>query len=95
MTDAFYITMYKGAQATADALGVNLLFQRVPKFDPERQVNVLDADSLHQVERVLDKTGRSLGDNCRKNAEDARFRLRHSIHWNITSRLANSIFPRP
>jgi ribose transport system substrate-binding protein len=44
-TDAFYITMHKGAQAAADALGVNLVFQGAPKFDPEQQVPVLNAVS--------------------------------------------------
>jgi ribose transport system substrate-binding protein len=42
-TDAFYITMRKGAQAAADALGVELLFQGAPDFNPVTQVPVLDA----------------------------------------------------
>ena len=42
-TDAFYITMQKGAQAAADALGVELLFQGAPDFNPVTQVPVLDA----------------------------------------------------
>lgn len=42
-TDAFYITMRKGAQAAADALGVELVFQGGPEFNPVVQVPVLDA----------------------------------------------------
>ena len=42
-TDAFYITMNKGAQAAADALGVELVFQGAPDFNPVTQVPVLDA----------------------------------------------------
>ena len=42
-TDAFYITMRKGAQAAADALGVELVFQGAPDFNPVTQVPVLDA----------------------------------------------------
>jgi ribose transport system substrate-binding protein len=30
-TDAFYITMQRGAQAAADALGVELVFQGAPR----------------------------------------------------------------
>ena len=36
-TDAFYITMRKGAQAAADALGVELVFQGAPDFNPVRR----------------------------------------------------------
>jgi ribose transport system substrate-binding protein len=42
-TDAFYITMRKGAQAAADALGVQLQWQGAPEFNPVQQVPVLDA----------------------------------------------------
>ena len=42
-TDAFYITMRRGAQAAADALGAKLLFQGAPEFNPVQQVPVLDA----------------------------------------------------
>ena len=42
-TDAFYITMRKGAQAAADALGDTLVFQGAPDFNPVTQVPVLDA----------------------------------------------------
>ena len=56
MTNAFYITMHKGAQAATDALGVDLLSQGAPKFYPERQVSALDTDSFHQVERIVDET---------------------------------------
>jgi ribose transport system substrate-binding protein len=49
-----YITMHKGAQAAAEALGVDLLFQGALKSDLERQVRVLDANSFHQVEHMVD-----------------------------------------
>ncbi len=42
-TDAFYITMHRGAAAAARALGVNLVFQGAPAFNPVQQVPVLDA----------------------------------------------------
>ena len=42
-TDAFYITMHKGAQAAANALGATLVFQGAPEFNPVQQVPVLDA----------------------------------------------------
>src|ERR1700722_151749 len=42
-SDAFYITMHKGAQAAADALGVDLLFQGPPEFNVVQQVPVLNA----------------------------------------------------
>jgi ribose transport system substrate-binding protein len=42
-TDAFYITMHKGAQAAADALGVELIFQGAPEFNVVQQVPVLNA----------------------------------------------------
>lgn len=42
-TDPFYITMRKGAQAAADALGVELIFQGAPEFNPVQQVPVLNA----------------------------------------------------
>lgn len=42
-TDAFYITMERGARAAADALGVELVFQGAPEFNPVLQVPVLDA----------------------------------------------------
>lgn len=42
-TDAFYITMERGARAAAEALGVNLVFQGAPEFNPVLQVPVIDA----------------------------------------------------
>ncbi len=42
-TDAFYITMNKGAQAAAEALGITVDFQGAPNFNPVEQVPVLDA----------------------------------------------------
>ena len=42
-TDAFYITMRKGAEAAAKDLGVTLVFQGAPDFNPVTQVPVLNA----------------------------------------------------
>ncbi len=42
-TDAFYITMNRGAQAAADALGITVNFQGAEEFDPVLQTPVLDA----------------------------------------------------
>lgn len=52
-TDAFYITMRKGAQAAADALGVNLVFQGAPDFNPVLQVPVLDAVIARKPDAIL------------------------------------------
>jgi len=52
-TDGFYITMRKGAQAAADALGVNLVFQGAPDFNPVTQVPVLDAVIARKPDAIL------------------------------------------
>jgi ribose transport system substrate-binding protein len=52
-TDAFYITMNKGAQAAADALGVELVFQGAPDFNPVTQVPVLDAVIARKPDAIL------------------------------------------
>ncbi len=52
-TDAFYITMRKGAQAAADALGVELVFQGAPDFNPVLQVPVLDAVIARKPDALL------------------------------------------
>ena len=52
-TDAFYITMNRGAQAAADALGVELVFQGAPNFNPVEQVPVLDAIIARQPDAIL------------------------------------------
>ena len=52
-TDAFYITMRKGAQAAADALGVELVFQGAPEFNPVLQVPVLDAVIARKPSAIL------------------------------------------
>ena len=52
-TDAFYITMKKGAQAAADALGVDLVFQGAPDFNPVTQVPVLDAVIARKPDAIL------------------------------------------
>jgi len=52
-TDAFYITMHKGAQAAADALGDTLIFQGAPDFNPVTQVPVLDAVIARHPDAIL------------------------------------------
>jgi ribose transport system substrate-binding protein len=52
-TDAFYITMHKGAQAAADALGVNLIFQGGTSFNPTTQVPVLQAIIAKHPDAIL------------------------------------------
>ena len=52
-TDGFYITMNKGAQAAADALGVELVFQGAPDFNPVTQVPVLDAVIARAPDAIL------------------------------------------
>lgn len=52
-TDGFYITMRKGAQAAADALGVTLVFQGAPDFNPVTQVPVLDAVIAKKPDAIL------------------------------------------
>jgi ribose transport system substrate-binding protein len=52
-TDAFYITMRKGAQAAADALGVELVFQGAPDFNAVLQVPVLDAVIARAPDAIL------------------------------------------
>lgn len=52
-TDGFYITMNRGAQAAADALGVELAFQGAPDFNPVTQVPVLDAVIARAPDAIL------------------------------------------
>jgi ribose transport system substrate-binding protein len=52
-TDAFYITMHRGAQAAADALGVELIFQGAPEFNPVLQVPVLNAIIGRKPDAIL------------------------------------------
>jgi ribose transport system substrate-binding protein len=52
-TDAFYITMRKGAQDAANALGVDLVFQGAPDFNPVTQVPVLDAIIARKPSAIL------------------------------------------
>ena len=42
-TDAFYVTLGKGAQEAADAIGINLLYQGPPVADTPQQVTILNA----------------------------------------------------
>ena len=52
-TDDFYITMHSGAEAAAKGLGVNLIFQGAPDFNPVSQVPVLDAVIARHPDAIL------------------------------------------
>lgn len=52
-TDAFYITMHRGASAAAKAFGVDLVFQGAPEFNPVQQVPVLDAVIARKPDALL------------------------------------------
>ena len=52
-TDAFYVTMHRGAKAAAKALGVKLVFQGGPAFNPTSQVPVLDAVIARKPDALL------------------------------------------
>jgi ribose transport system substrate-binding protein len=52
-TDAFYITMHRGAEAAARALHVNLVFQGASAFNPVQQVPVLDAVIARHPDAIL------------------------------------------
>lgn len=52
-TDAFYITMNKGAQAAAEALGIEVDFQGAEDFNPTLQIPVLDAVIARKPSAIL------------------------------------------
>ncbi|MBD8555260.1 substrate-binding domain-containing protein [Rhizobium sp. CFBP 8762] len=52
-TDAFYITMRKGAEEAAKAVGATIVFQGGPDFNPVTQVPVLDAVIAKQPDAIL------------------------------------------
>ena len=52
-TDAFYITMRKGAEMAAKAVGCELLFQGGPEFNPTIQVPVLQAVIARKPSAIL------------------------------------------
>ncbi|WP_337270577.1 ABC transporter substrate-binding protein [Oryzifoliimicrobium ureilyticus] len=52
-TDAFYITMRKGAEAAAKAVGAQIVFQGAPDFNPVTQVPVLDAVIAKKPDAIL------------------------------------------
>ncbi len=56
-TDVFYITMRKGAQAAADNLGVELIFQGAPEFNPTSLVPASPGEVCSQALDVLDARG--------------------------------------
>ncbi len=52
-TDAFYITMRKGAEAAAKSVGAELTFQGAPDFNPVTQSPVLDAVIARHPDAIL------------------------------------------
>lgn len=52
-TDAFYITMRKGAEAAAKAVGADLVFQGAPDFNPVTQTPVLNAVIARKPDAIL------------------------------------------
>jgi ribose transport system substrate-binding protein len=52
-TDAFYITMRKGAEMAAKAVGCELIFQGGPEFNPTVQVPVLQAMIARKPSAIL------------------------------------------
>jgi ribose transport system substrate-binding protein len=52
-TDGFYITMHRGAQAAADALGQELVFQGASEWNVTLQVPVLDAVIAKKPSAIL------------------------------------------
>jgi len=52
-TDAFYITMNKGAQAAAEALGIEVDFQGAEDFNPTLQIPILDAVIARKPDAIL------------------------------------------
>jgi ribose transport system substrate-binding protein len=52
-TDDFYITMNRGAQAAAQALGITVNFQGAEEFNPVLQVPVLDAVIARAPDAIL------------------------------------------
>ena len=52
-TDAFYITMNRGAQAAGKALGITVNFQGAEEFDPVLQTPVLDAVIARGPDAIL------------------------------------------
>ena len=52
-TDAFYITMRRGAEDAAKAVGADLVFQGAPEFNPVQQTPVLDAVIARRPDAIL------------------------------------------
>lgn len=52
-TDAFYITMNKGAQAAAEALGIKVDFQGAEDFNPTLQIPILEAVTARKPDAIL------------------------------------------
>ena len=52
-TDAFYITMHRGAEAAAEALGDTLMYQGPPDSDVVTQVSVLGAVVARHPDAIL------------------------------------------
>src|SRR5579862_2435449 len=52
-TDAFYITMHRGADAAAKAVGADLMFQGASEWNVTLQVPVLDAVIAKKPDAIL------------------------------------------
>src|ERR1700724_346042 len=52
-TDSFYITIPPGAEAAAKDLGITLVFQGAPDFNPVTQVPVLNAIIGRKPDAIL------------------------------------------
>lgn len=52
-TDAFYITMRKGAEAAAESMNVDFSFQGAPNFNPTEQIPVLEAVIAQGPDAIL------------------------------------------
>jgi ribose transport system substrate-binding protein len=52
-TDAFYITMHKGAEAAAKELGVDLVYQGAPEWNVTQQEPVLNAVIARHPDAIL------------------------------------------
>jgi len=52
-TDAFYVTMHKGADAAATALGVKLIWEGAPEWSYAKQTPILNAMVARRVQAII------------------------------------------
>lgn len=52
-TDAFYVTMHKGAEAAAKALGVKLIWEGAPEWSYAKQTPILNAMVARHVQALI------------------------------------------